>query len=311
MSSASTSPSGFPLGFPYRQERDGVWGEPTSTLNWCEEDYNITPYIAEFVNTFTNLIFIWLGVKGIRNCIANGFSPALTLSFVGYVVIGLGSMAFHGTLWYSMQLADELPMIWTVCVMAQVTFSYGKSKASSMLLGLVFAGVAAFVTIYYVTNKNPVFHQVAYASITIGVVVRGALVTKYELEPALKKRSPLQADKIMKQMWTLMTLGISLFLIAFAIWVYDRLYCRQLVSWRSHVLLPWSVVLEGHGWWHILTGLGAYNLIVWRVWLSCCLDGKEDLFELRRTTFLRVPEVVPIGHKSNGVKSQKPKSKRT
>lgn len=182
------------------------------------------------MNTFTNLIFIWLGFKGIRDCIANGFSSALVLSFVGYVVIGLGSMAFHGTLWYSMQLADELPMIWTVCVMSQVTFAYGKSKASSILLGFVFAGVAAFVTvsknllqlgraieihlltghsekIYYVTNKNPVFHQVAYASITIGVVVKGALCTKYDLEPALKRRSPLQADKIMKQMWTLMTLG--------------------------------------------------------------------------------------------------------
>ena len=69
--------------------------------------------------------------------------------------------------------------------------------------------------IYYVTNKNPVFHQVAYASITIGVVVRGALVTKYELEPALKKRSPLQADKIMKQMWTLMTLGKSKILLSY------------------------------------------------------------------------------------------------
>lgn len=307
MTSSSTFSNGIPLGFPYRTARDGIWGEPTSTLNWCEEDYNITPYVAEFVNTFTNLIFMWLGFKGIRKCIANGFSPALTLSFVGYVVIGLGSMAFHGTLWYSMQLADELPMIWTICGLAHVTFSYGKSRTTSNLLGALFAGVAAFITIYYVTNKNPVFHQIAYASLTIGVVTRGGLATKYELEPAIRRRNPQIADKIMREMWTLMILGVGLFLLGFVFWLFDIVNCNYLLAWRSHMLLPWSIVLEGHGWWHIFTGLGAYNLIVWRVWLNCCLDGNEDKFELRRTTLLRVPEVIPIERGPNGADSKKPK----
>ena len=26
----------------------GVWGEPTSTLDWCEENYVVTRYVAEF-----------------------------------------------------------------------------------------------------------------------------------------------------------------------------------------------------------------------------------------------------------------------
>ncbi len=35
----------------------GVWGIPTSTLDWCEENYVVTKYVAEFckysVNVFT------------------------------------------------------------------------------------------------------------------------------------------------------------------------------------------------------------------------------------------------------------------
>lgn len=26
----------------------GFWGEPTSTLDWCEENYEVSYYIAEF-----------------------------------------------------------------------------------------------------------------------------------------------------------------------------------------------------------------------------------------------------------------------
>jgi len=104
------------LQIPYREARDGFWGEQTSTLNWCEEvnnstprkllqiiclpaqDYNITFYCAEVVNTVTNLIFMWLGFKGFRNVIKYSHDRVFILAFLGYIVVGLGSMAFHATL---------------------------------------------------------------------------------------------------------------------------------------------------------------------------------------------------------------------
>lgn len=33
------------------------WGEKTSYLNFCEEDYLVTRYVAEFINTLSSLIF--------------------------------------------------------------------------------------------------------------------------------------------------------------------------------------------------------------------------------------------------------------
>lgn len=29
-------------------DREGYWGPPTSTLDWCEENYAVSYYIAEF-----------------------------------------------------------------------------------------------------------------------------------------------------------------------------------------------------------------------------------------------------------------------
>lgn len=63
------------------------------------QDYNVTPYIAEFFNTITNLIFIYLGVVGIRDCLRYDAAKVYILSYTGYIVVGLGSMAFHCTLW--------------------------------------------------------------------------------------------------------------------------------------------------------------------------------------------------------------------
>lgn len=62
------------------------------------QDYNITFYCAEVVNTLTNLVFMWLGIKGLRNVLACSHSRVFILVYLGYIVVGLGSMAFHTTL---------------------------------------------------------------------------------------------------------------------------------------------------------------------------------------------------------------------
>jgi len=36
----------------------GYWGPRTATIDWCESNYEITHFIAEFWNTISNLIMI-------------------------------------------------------------------------------------------------------------------------------------------------------------------------------------------------------------------------------------------------------------
>lgn len=116
-----------------------------------------------------------------------------------------------------MQLADELPMIYTTCIMAYATFSYRGSTFTRVTIGLGLVGLAAWITAYYLTSMDPVFHQVAYGALTCALVFRNMYVMEAHLRPALEKRSGSAAhsDQILKQMWHFSLTGRSYSLFVF------------------------------------------------------------------------------------------------
>jgi dihydroceramidase len=54
---------------------------------------------------------------------------------------------------------------------------------------------------------------------------------------------------ILKEMWLMVAIGLSIFLGGFGIWALDNQYCSTIRVWRQKVGLPWGILLEGHGWW--------------------------------------------------------------
>jgi hypothetical protein len=48
-------------------------------------------------------------------------------------------------------------------------------------------------------------------------------------------------------------------LTGFLIWNLDNVFCGTVRHWRRQMGLPWAMVLEGHAWWHLMTGLGKYS----------------------------------------------------
>ncbi|CAG7938182.1 unnamed protein product [Penicillium salamii] len=292
------------LSFPYPPAKDGYWEPVTSTLNWCEEDYYATEYAAEIVNTLTNLMFMWLGVQGILSCRRNG----------------------HDQIFNPMQLVDELSMIYTTCLMAYALFSYSRSTAVRVWLGLSLAGLAVFITLYYHYLQDPIFHQNAYALLTTVVVLRSMYIMEVTLRPKWrhsteqdrlerqKKGLPVPTKerqhygnvrdtKMLKTMWFMVIYGLSMFLGGFFIWNLDNIFCSEIRRMRRAVGLPWGLFLEGHGWWHVMTGIGAYLYIVWGIWLRHCLNNRQDEYHLRWARFWHIPDVVRVSDMTAAKKS--------
>ncbi|RAR07052.1 tubulin beta chain [Stemphylium lycopersici] len=296
---------------PYPPEQDGWFSPVTSTLDWCEENYVVTHYAAEIINTLTNLLFMYLAAKGIRNCLKNGHDTVFLVVFIGYLLVGSGSFLFHATLKYPMQLVDELSMIYTTCLMNFATFSYGKSRLYSTILAIGLVSLAVFITLYYHYLQDPSFHQNAYAMLTAIVLFRAMYVMEVNMRPrfrskereaanprrkggvkAVQQREDQRDQEILRTMWTMIGFGLSIFLGGFGVWHLDNEHCTQLVQWRREMGMPWGFVLEGHGWWHLMTGTGAYFYIVWGVWLRHCLNYRQDEYELVWPNIWTMPAVV-------------------
>ncbi|XWW93252.1 hypothetical protein V2A60_001184 [Cordyceps javanica] len=151
---------------------------------------------------------------------------------------------------------------------------------------------------YYHVTKNPEFHQTAYALLTAIVVLHGMWVMETRLRPQLKARHGDEGGKILATSWVMVATGLSVFLGGFFVWNLDNIYCSQIRGWRREIGLPWAVLLEGHGWWHLLTGL-AYYYIVWGIWLRRCLAAQDTEYELHWPAMLTsIPEVRRV--RSNG-----------
>lgn len=105
-------------------------------------------------------------------------------------------------------------------------------------------------------TQNPVFHQVAYAFLTATVVFRSMWVMESQLRPALEARQGERSNQILKTMWIMVAVGLVTFIGGFFVWKLDNVFCSQIRRWRRAMGLPWAILLEGHGWWHLMTGTG-------------------------------------------------------
>jgi dihydroceramidase len=46
------------------------------------------------------------------------------------------------------------------------------------------------------------------------------------------------------------------------LWQLDFIFCSELTAWKRAIGMPWGFLLEFHGWWHVLTAVGAYVFMV-------------------------------------------------
>jgi len=81
-----------------------------------------------------------------------------------------------------------------------------------------------------------------------------------------------------RRVGTLTNFGASCAAFGYLLWNIDTHFCAPLLSLRRRVGLPFGILLELHGWWHILTAIGAYTFMALVEYLTTNRTPGESLF---------------------------------
>ena len=60
------------------------------------------------------------------------------------------------------------------------------------------------------------------------------------------------------------------------LWNVDVHFCLLLTRWKRQLGMPLGIMLELHGWWHILTAIAAYTLMAMIEFLTCPEHDESD-----------------------------------
>ncbi|KAF2745448.1 alkaline phytoceramidase [Sporormia fimetaria CBS 119925] len=251
---------------------DPAWGPPNSNHNFCEEDYIITNYIAEFVNTLTNLTYVIYGIHGIRRVAPRkngGLFSTLALPYWGLIGVGVLSAWFHTTLKYHSQMGDDLSMFLAVGTLLHQVSTFDATPSSALTTTLAILGTVIPVSIYHVVADEIYVHELVF-----GIMV---FLTGRKIRRLIRER--VKNPESRKRLKSLASMGTASGLFGYFLWSIDFHLCPYVTAVKRSVGLPWGMLLELHGWWHIFTGIGAYIGMALVEYLVTLEEGRTDKIE--------------------------------
>jgi dihydroceramidase len=224
----------------------GFWGPSTSSVDWCETNYQHLHHVAELFNSASSLVLVLVGLAGLllhRRVLERRF----LLAFALLAVVGVGSTAFHATLLREFQMLDELPMLYLAIVIVYILVEDRPQRRFGAWFPLLLLGHAVLVTYLTAFTRGTVqfvLFQVSFASLEFYALGRTYF---------LQRRGP---DARVKRLFRL---GIGAYALAILLWLSDIQFCPTLNETLPAHGLPNPQL---HAWWHVLVSCGFYALLL-------------------------------------------------
>jgi dihydroceramidase len=157
---------------------------------------------------------------------------------LGFGFVGLGSAYFHGTLTHLGQMADELPMVYSMIIWWFILFRMNefkqiKSKLFAIDILIVFGIFYGLLWTYVHSLQTFVLIFQGHMSL----MVLGGIITLIYLYR--------QPNHHVYRLKYLLVVYVSLLISAFVCWTMDQQLCERMNSGSR--LNP-----QLHAWWHVL-----------------------------------------------------------
>ena len=182
------------------------WGNPDASVNFCEDKYNVLPYVAEYYNTMSAISYLIVGL------ILRNFKKLKKISN-SILFLGVGTMLLHGTLRKYGQWVDECGML-SFSYDVIVEFRRRRNKTTNYLY------FVALIGSYFMLVKFH-FFVLLFLGLQLYIFILSNKTYKNYREKVL-----IQAYGVV-------------FLVSMVLWFLDQFYCGYMKSYQLHAL--WHV----------------------------------------------------------------------
>ena len=237
----------------------GFWGTPTASVDWCESNYEHSFYVCELFNTVSSLAMAFAGACGIalhRRVLERRFLAA----FAALLVVGVGSIAFHATLRFELQMLDELPMLYTALITVYLLLENRPTTRFGRWLPAALAAHGALVTYLCAFTRGQLqfyLFQASFSTLEVFALYRVYCIYRQSRSPTLRR---------------LFRFGIGSYLLAVLLWFTDLTECPLLSVTFPRYGLPNP---QFHAFWHVLVSSGMYLLVLVIAWDRLQVLGKD------------------------------------
>jgi hypothetical protein len=251
-----------------------------STVDWCEKNYTIVGYIAEFWNTITG-IAIAISAVYFRY---NHKVSELNNVFWFLMLVSVGTVLFHATLLYKYQLLDEMPMLFIAMEYLRILTNLNTFEAltNSWTITLLSMRPVFIIGIPLTYALGP-YAQIFSFHLTLKMYELTILYMMYEVSKTLNKyvyskcfnnnitqlinslttleiktsksRSFIEAQNLLniyiayrKKMSYHIVIGSAFYGVSMGLWLIENCFCEYIET------------IQLHAWWHVLSSFGIYHL---------------------------------------------------
>ena len=147
-----------------RYQIRGYWGDTTATLDWCEENYIVLSFIAEFWNTISNIFLIFPPLFLLYFAIKQRMDITVIIGIFSIFLVGVGSACFHASLTYETQMLDELPMLvaGSFLLFHMMTITFVWPSVWSLFIAIAVSLFCITTICTYLIVNDPLLHEAAY-----------------------------------------------------------------------------------------------------------------------------------------------------
>jgi hypothetical protein len=238
-----------------------------SSIDWCEKNYIHSDYIAEYYNSLTGACLIISSFI----CLHKFQHPKLVISQLLLLLVGVGTILFHGTLLYIWQLLDEIPMLLIVIEYLKIVYpkNASENENASKNVYRFYPGGARPALVRQNAQRNlnsrsgkvcgpnlyyvfiPIIVGSYFINTNLQIICFQGVFIGYTLL-TLKGLRNVNIPKNKKNN----KIGLALLISSSLIWSIENNFCKYYPDY-----------IQLHAVWHILTSIGMYyiNMIMFNI----------------------------------------------